>query len=52
MEIPLKGALSLEKIRVNVPSVFTAAISDDEVRYENTNYGPEYLSLFFSTRFP
>ena len=30
MEIPLKGALSLEKIRVNVPSVFTIAISAEE----------------------
>ena len=26
IEIPLRGALSLENIRVNVPSVFTVAI--------------------------
>ena len=30
LDIPLKGALSLEKIRVNVPSVFTVAISPQE----------------------
>lgn len=35
MEIPLKGALSLEKIRVNVPSVFTIAISAEEKKAEN-----------------
>ena len=26
IEIPLRGALSIENIRVNVPSVFTVAI--------------------------
>jgi flotillin len=29
IEIPLKGALSMENIRVNVPSVFTVAIGTD-----------------------
>ncbi|MEM8883962.1 MAG: SPFH domain-containing protein [Planctomycetota bacterium] len=29
IEIPLKGALSLENIRVNVPSVFTVAVGTD-----------------------
>src|SRR6516164_1848819 len=29
IEIPLKGALSAENIRVNVPSVFTVAIGTD-----------------------
>src|ERR1043165_592089 len=29
IEIPLKGALSIENIRVNVPSVFTVAIGTD-----------------------
>src|SRR6516225_8013144 len=33
IEIPLKGALSIENIRVNVPSVFTVAIgTEPEVR--------------------
>jgi len=30
LDIPLKGALSLEKIRVNVPSVFTYAVGKGE----------------------
>ncbi|MBM3976589.1 MAG: flotillin family protein [Planctomycetes bacterium] len=30
IEIPLQGALSIENIRVNVPSVFTVAIGTDE----------------------
>ena len=29
IEIPLKGALSIENIRVNVPSVFTVAVGTD-----------------------
>ena len=29
IEIPLQGALSIENIRVNVPSVFTVAIGTD-----------------------
>src|SRR5205807_5169240 len=29
IEVPLKGALSAENIRVNVPSVFTVAIGTD-----------------------
>src|SRR5215467_12117880 len=29
IEVPLKGALSIENIRVNVPSVFTVAIGTD-----------------------
>ena len=29
IEVPLRGALSIENIRVNVPSVFTVAISTD-----------------------
>src|SRR5215470_258212 len=33
IEIPLKGALSIENIRVNVPSVFTVAVgTEPEVR--------------------
>jgi flotillin len=35
IEIPLKGALSAENIRVNVPSVFTVAIGTDEVTMNN-----------------
>jgi flotillin len=31
IEIPLKGALSMENIRVNVPSVFTVAVGTDTV---------------------
>ena len=30
IEVPLRGALSIENIRVNVPSVFTVAVSTDE----------------------
>ena len=34
LEIDMTGALSLEKIRVNVPSVFTVAIgTEKELRY-------------------
>jgi flotillin len=34
LEIPLRGALSLEKIRVNVPSVFTVAVGvADDVKH-------------------
>src|SRR5262245_34614576 len=29
IEVPLKGALSMENIRVNVPSVFTVAVGTD-----------------------
>jgi flotillin len=35
IEIPLKGALSMENIRVNVPSVFTVAIGTDPVPMQN-----------------
>ncbi|MFO0984390.1 MAG: SPFH domain-containing protein [Planctomycetota bacterium] len=35
IEIPLKGALSLENIRVNVPSVFTVAIGTDASTMQN-----------------
>ncbi|GIW79708.1 MAG: flotillin [Gemmatales bacterium] len=35
IEIPLKGALSLENIRVNVPSVFTVAIGTDREIMQN-----------------
>ncbi|MBI4569593.1 MAG: flotillin family protein [Planctomycetes bacterium] len=35
IEIPLKGALSMENIRVNVPSVFTVAIGTDPVAMQN-----------------
>lgn len=35
IEIPLKGALSLENIRVNVPSVFTVAIGTDAPTMQN-----------------
>lgn len=35
IEIPLKGALSLENIRVNVPSVFTVAIGTDPETMQN-----------------
>ena len=35
IEIPLKGALSAENIRVNVPSVFTVAIGTDEATMNN-----------------
>ncbi len=35
IEIPLKGALSLENIRVNVPSVFTVAIGTDAGAMQN-----------------
>ncbi len=35
IEIPLKGALSIENIRVNVPSVFTVAIGTDPEVMQN-----------------
>ena len=35
IEIPLQGALSIENIRVNVPSVFTVAIGTDEEAMNN-----------------
>lgn len=35
IEIPLKGALSIENIRVNVPSVFTVAIGTDPQTMQN-----------------
>ncbi len=35
IEVPLRGALSIENIRVNVPSVFTVAISTDEAVMQN-----------------
>src|SRR5687767_2210014 len=35
IEVPLKGALSIENIRVNVPSVFTVAIGTDEETMNN-----------------
>jgi flotillin len=35
IEIPLKGALSIENIRVNVPSVFTVAIGTDGETMQN-----------------
>jgi flotillin len=35
IEIPLKGALSMENIRVNVPSVFTVAIGTDPETMQN-----------------
>lgn len=35
IEIPLKGALSIENIRVNVPSVFTVAVGTDPETMQN-----------------
>jgi flotillin len=35
IEVPLKGALSIENIRVNVPSVFTVAIGIDAETMQN-----------------
>jgi len=35
IEIPLQGALSMENIRVNVPSVFTVAIGTDDETMNN-----------------
>src|SRR5829696_3739532 len=35
IEVPLKGALSIENIRVNVPSVFTVAIGTDTETMQN-----------------
>jgi flotillin len=35
IEVPLKGALSIENIRVNVPSVFTVAIGTDQEVMQN-----------------
>jgi flotillin len=35
IEIPLKGALSIENIRVNVPSVFTVAVGTDSETMQN-----------------
>jgi flotillin len=35
IEVPLKGALSMENIRVNVPSVFTVAIGTDSETMQN-----------------
>ena len=35
LEVSLKGALSLEKIRIDVPSVFTVAVGKDETVLDN-----------------
>src|SRR5574340_945871 len=35
IEIPLRGALSIENIRVNVPSVFTVAIGTTQEQMQN-----------------
>src|SRR5207244_2261555 len=35
IEVPLKGALSMENIRVNVPSIFTVAIGTDPEVMQN-----------------
>ncbi len=35
IEIPLKGALSIENIRVNVPSVFTIAVGTEPELMQN-----------------
>src|SRR4051812_21818071 len=35
IEVPLKGALSMENIRVNVPSVFTVAIGTEPEQMQN-----------------
>ena len=35
IEIPLEGALSLNNIRVNVPSTFTVGVSTDPVLMNN-----------------
>src|SRR5436190_13057152 len=35
IEVPLKGALSMENIRINVPSVFTVAIGTDPEIMQN-----------------
>ncbi|MBI2806006.1 MAG: flotillin family protein [Planctomycetes bacterium] len=35
IEVPLKGALSMENIRVNVPSVFTVAVGTDPETMQN-----------------
>src|SRR5436190_21270169 len=37
IEVPLKGALSIENIRVNVPSVFTVAIGTDLETMQNAS---------------
>jgi len=37
IEIPLQGALSIENIRVSVPSVFTVAIGTDEASMTNAS---------------
>lgn len=37
IEVPLKGALSMENIRVNVPSVFTVAIGTDLETMQNAS---------------
>ena len=37
IEVPLKGALSIENIRVNVPSVFTVAIGTDPDTMQNAS---------------
>src|SRR3954470_2467429 len=37
IEVPLKGALSIENIRVNVPSVFTVAIGTDSETMQNAS---------------
>src|SRR5207248_5528871 len=35
IEVPLKGALSMENIRINVPSVFTVAVGTDPETMQN-----------------
>ena len=45
IEVPLKGALSIENIRVNVPSVFTVAIGTEprgDAKRRHPPAGPEH----------
>lgn len=45
IEIPLQGALSLNNIRVNVPSTFTVGVSTDPVMMNNAAERLLYLTL-------
>ncbi|MFN4257808.1 MAG: flotillin family protein [Gemmataceae bacterium] len=45
IEIPLKGALSMENIRVNVPSIFTVAIGTDREVMGNASHRLLHLTV-------
>ena len=47
IEIPLRGALSIENIRVNVPSVFTVAVGTEPAVMQNAARSPRSTNPMF-----